>query len=78
MPYMSFSFENTNQDQVFEYWDKKENNKNYPVGPVNHNDTSPSCQCWKDSDGKGRIALKGSTGPTVEYDIRGDGESIRY
>lgn len=78
MAYISFSFENTNGDQTFEYFDENENNKQYSVGPVNHGDTSPPCRCWQGSDDKGRILLKGSEGPAVSFDIRQDGEQIRY
>lgn len=79
MAYYTFTFENTNDGQTFTVLDKLDSSKN-PIfrGPVNHNQTSPSIRCWVGDHEKGRVSIEGEYGPLVEYDVRDDGEVLRY
>jgi hypothetical protein len=79
MAYFNFTFENTQNDQTFVVEDQKDTSKN-PIfaGPVNHGDFSPPIACWTSADGKGRVAIQGSSGVKKLYDIRSDGDSVRY
>ena len=79
MPYIQFTFENTNQDQSFQFDDEIDvSNNPRMVGPVNHNDTSPVCQCWAGSDGRGKIILTGSISGSLAETIDEDGYSFRF
>ena len=79
MPYLSFTFLNSNDDQTFTVSDEIDVTIN-PIfsGAVNQNDVSPSIRCWQGSDGKGRVSITGSRGPTVNYDIDRDGDQVTY
>lgn len=79
MAYISFTFENTNGDQTFEYDDEIDTTRNpIVVGPINSGDTSGPLQCWAGGDGKGKITLRGSVGPALYEDIDRDGYNFRY
>lgn len=78
MATLTFTIENTNQDQVLTVMDLKNSSNIIFQGPVNHGDTTVLISCWKGSDDRGRIEISGSSSQTQQYDIRTDGEQIRY
>lgn len=79
MPHLSFTVLNTNDDQVITVNDLKDTTQN-PIfqGAVNHDSSTPTLQCWQGSDGKGRIEISGSVSPTLQSDVRSNGDEIRY
>jgi hypothetical protein len=79
MPHLSFTIYNTNDDQSFTVNDLKDTTRN-PIwtGAINHNESSPTIQCWKGSDDKGRIEMIGSVSVAQLADVRDEGEEIRY
>jgi len=79
MPWLSFTFTNTNGSQAFTFDDMIDTSSNpHAVGPINSGATSSPQQCWDGGSGKGRISLSGSVGPTVYQDIPYDGYSFNY
>jgi hypothetical protein len=79
VPLLSFTILNTNDDQVITVNDLKDPTRS-PIwnGALNHNDSTPTIQCWKGSDDKGRIEISGSVSSTLQSDVRNDGDEIRY
>ena len=79
MPFLNFTFENTNSDQTFTVTDQKDSSRN-PIftGPVNHGDESSSIQCWQGSDGTGRVLISGDASVGQYFDIRTDNDKVRY
>jgi hypothetical protein len=78
MPHLTFRVENTNDDQVITVLDKKNGNAEIFKEPLNHNEVSHDIQCWQGSDGKGRVEISGSVSVAVLYDVRENGEVLRY
>jgi hypothetical protein len=79
VPFLNFTFENTDSDQAFTVTDQKDNSRN-PIfnGPVNHGSESPSIQCWQGSDGNGRVLISGNASVGQYFDIRTDNDEVRY
>jgi len=79
MAYISFSFQNSNDDQTFTVSDSIDTSRN-PIfqGPINHNEWSPSIQCWAGGDGKGEVVVRGDKGPSLNQEIDKDGDTFSY
>ena len=79
MTYISFFFENSNQDQSFSYEDEKDPTGNpHHIGPVNSGDESGPHQCWAGSDGEGSIVLIGTGSGRLRQEISSDNYRFRY
>lgn len=73
----SFVFTNTNPDQVFDVEDTNAATSTH-IGPVNHGDPSPPCQCWIGGDGKGRVIIVGSVSGRFSHDVEQDNDTFDY
>jgi hypothetical protein len=79
MPYNTFNFTNTAYDQTVRVDDLIDASNN-PIfnGPMNKGDTSPTLQCWRDSNGKGSVHVQGSVQEGLNQTIEDDNFAFNY